>query len=332
MNLNANFQSRFLLRTVFALAMLACALTSVADDFPSHTITMVVPFPAGGPTDTLARILCERLTTVLGKSVIVENTTGAGGSIGVGRVVRAAPDGYTLSIGHVGTHVFNGAIYKLPYDLVKDMEPVSLIASNPQLIMSSNDVPANNLKELVAWVKANPDKVTISGNGVGTPGHISAVEFQIVTGTHLQIVQYRGSAPAIQDLIAGRTNLDFDQASNALPQVRAGKIKGYAVTSKTRWSAAPDFPTVDEAGLPGFYMDIWHGIWVPKGTPKAIIAKLDAAIVEALADPALRQRLATLGQDPAPRELQTPEALGAKQKAEIEKWWPVIRAAGIKPE
>jgi tripartite-type tricarboxylate transporter receptor subunit TctC len=317
---------------MLAVAFCACGLTAAADDFPSHTITMVVPFPAGGPTDTLARILCERLTTVLGKSVIVENTTGAGGSIGVGRVVRAAPDGYTLSIGHIGTHVFNGAIYKLPYDLVKDMEPVSLIASNPQLIMSSNDVPANNLKELVAWVKANPDKVTISGNGVGTPGHISAVEFQIVTGTKLQIVQYRGSAPAIQDLIAGRTNLDFDQASNALPQVRAGKIKGYAVTSKTRWSAAPDIPTVDEAGLPGFYMEIRHGIWVPKGTPGAVVAKLNGAIVEALADPALRQRLATLGQDPVPREQQNPEALAAWQRSEIDKWWPVIRAAGIKPE
>jgi tripartite-type tricarboxylate transporter receptor subunit TctC len=313
-------------------AVLGNISPAAAQTYPSRAISLLVAFSAGGPTDTLARIVAERMARALGQTVLVENVTGAGGSIGVGRVVRAAPDGYTIGIGHIGTHVVNGAIYQLPYDLLRDLEPVALIASNPQLIVAKNGIPAKDLKELVAWVKANQNKVSIGTGGAGTPSHVSGVYFKNTTGAQLEIVHYRGSAPAIQDVVAGHVDMIFDQASNALPQVRAGKVKAYAVTSKTRIGAAPDIPTVDEAGLPGFYMAVWHGIWVPKGTPKEVIAKLNAAIVESLADPAVRKRLADLGQDIPPRAQQTPEGLGAYHKAEIEKWWPIIKAAGIKAD
>jgi tripartite-type tricarboxylate transporter receptor subunit TctC len=321
-----------MLRAVVFHAVLGHALTVGAQGYPTHPIAMVVPFSAGGPTDTIARIMAERMTRELGQTVVVENATGAGGSIGVGRVVRATPDGYTLGIGHIGTHVINGAVYALPYDLLKDLEPVAMIATNPQIIISRNAVPARDLKELIAWVKANQEKVSIGTGGAGTPSHVSGVQLQNITGTQLQIVHYRGSAPSMQDLIGGHIDLEFDQAASSLPQVRAGKIRAYAVTSKTRLLAAPEIPTVDEAGLPGFYMAVWHGIWVPRNTPKAIIVRLNAAIVEALADPAVRRRLVDLGQEIPPREQQTREALGAHHKAEIDKWWPVIKAAGIKAE
>jgi tripartite-type tricarboxylate transporter receptor subunit TctC len=320
------------LRAFLFHAVLGYALTAGAQSYPTRPITMVVPFSAGGPTDAIARIMSERMTRALGQAVVVENTTGAGGSIGVGRVVRATPDGYTLGIGHIGTHVINGAVYQLTYDLLKDLEPVALIATNPQIIVSKNAVPAKDLKELVDWVKANQEKVSIGTGGAGTPAHISGVYFQKITGTQVQLIHYRGAAPAMQDLIAGHIDLSFDQAANSLPQVRNGKIRPYAVTSKTRLLAAPEIPTVDEAGLPGLYMSVWHGIWVPHNTPKAIVAKLNAAIVEALADAAVRERLAALGQEIPLREQQTPEALGAHHKAEIDKWWPVIRAAGIKAD
>jgi tripartite-type tricarboxylate transporter receptor subunit TctC len=319
-------------RIVMAIAFLGNMLAAYAQTYPARSVAMVVPFSAGGPTDTIARIVAERMSRALGQTVVVENTTGAGGSIGVGRVARAAPDGYTLSIGHIGTHVINGAIYQLPYDLLKDFEPVALIASNPQIVVSKNAAPAKDLKELVAWVKANPEKISIGTGGAGTPSHISGVYFQKITGTQLQIIHYRGAAPAMQDILAGHIDLTFDQAANSLPQIRAGKIRPYAVTSKSRLDAAPDIPTVDEAGLPGFYMAVWHGIWVPAGTAKAVVAKLNGAIVETLADPAVRKRLADLGQEIPPREQQSPAALGAHHKAEIEKWWPVIKAAGIKAD
>lgn len=313
-------------------AMLGNISLAAAQTYPSHTISLIVGFSAGGPSDTLARVVAERMGRALGQTVVVENVTGAGGSIGVGRVVRAAPDGYTIGIGHVGTHVINGAIYHLPYDLLHDLEPVALIASNPQLLVAKNSIPAKDLKELITWVKANQDKVSLGTGGAGTPSHISAVYFRNITGAQVEIVHYRGSAPALQDVIAGHVEMIFDQASSALPQVRAGKARAYAVTAKSRIAAAPDIPTVDEAGLPNFYMAVWHGIWAPKGTPKEVIAKLDSAIVESLADPAVRKRLADLGQEIPPREQQTPEGLGAYHKAEIEKWWPVIKAAGIKAD
>jgi tripartite-type tricarboxylate transporter receptor subunit TctC len=264
--------------------------------------------------------------------VVVENTTGAGGTIGVGRVVKAAPDGYLIGIGHIGTHVVNGAIYKLDYDLLTDLEPVAMIATNPQILVARPSIPATNLKEFLAWVKTNQDKASVGTGGAGTPAHVSAVYFQNVTGTKPQIIHYRGAAPATQDLLAGQIDFMFDQAANALPQVRSGKERAFAVTAKTRLLAAPDIPTVDEAGLPNFYMAVWHGIWAPKATPHPIIAKLNAAIVEALADPGVRQKLADLGQEIPPREQQTPEALRAHHKAEIEKWWPIVKQAGIKVE
>jgi len=319
-------------RVVVALALFANVLSAHAQGYPAHAVAMIVPFSAGGPTDTIARIVSERMSRALGQTVVVENITGAGGSIGVGRVARSAPDGYTLSIGHIGTHVINGAIYQLAYDLLKDFEPVAMIASNPQIIVSKNAVPAKDLKELIAWVKANQDKVSVVTGGAGTPSHVSGVYFQNVTGAKLQIIHYRGAAPAMQDILAGHVDLTFDQAANSLPQIRAGKVRPYAVTSKSRLEAAPDIPTVDEAGLPGFYMAVWHGIWVPAGTPKAVVAKLNDAIVETLADPAVRKRLGDLGQEIPPREQQSPAVLGAHHRAEIEKWWPVIKAAGIKSD
>jgi tripartite-type tricarboxylate transporter receptor subunit TctC len=323
---------RKLAPSLAGIALFALAASPAVAQYPSRPVMIVVPFSAGGPTDTIARIMAEGMTRSLGQTVVVENTTGAGGSIGVGRVARAAPDGYLIGIGHLGTHVFNGAIYPLQYDLLRDLSPVAMIASNPQLIVSKNAVPARNLKELAAWVKANQEKVSSGTGGSGTPSHVSAVYFQNATVTKFVIVHYRGSGPAMQDLIGGHIDLGFEQTANALPHVRSGKMKAYAVTSKTRSAAAPDIPTVDEAGLPGFYMSVWHGIWAPKGTPAAVVAKLNAAIRESLADPAVRTRLADLGQDiPAP-EQQSPEALGAHHKAEIEKWWPIIKAAGIKAE
>jgi tripartite-type tricarboxylate transporter receptor subunit TctC len=319
-------------RGILFAVLLGCALGAGAQGYPARPISIVVAFSAGGPTDSIARILAARMTGAIGQTVVVENTTGAGGTIGVGRVVKAAPDGYLIGIGHIGTHVVNGAIYPLTYDLQTDLEPVAMIATNPQILVGKLAIPAKNLKELLVWVKANQDKVSFGTGGAGTPAHVSAVYFQNVIGAKPQIIHYRGAAPATQDLLAGVIDLNFDQAANALPQIRGGRVRAYAVTSKTRLAAAPDIPTTDEAGLPNFYMAVWHGIWAPKATPQPIIAKLNAAIVEALADPGVRAKLTDLGQEIPPREQQTPEALRAHHKAEIEKWWPIVRQAGIKVE
>jgi tripartite-type tricarboxylate transporter receptor subunit TctC len=303
-----------------------------AQNYPNRPITIVVPFAAGGPTDTIARIFAERMRTSLGQTILIENTTGAAGTIGVTRVFRSAPDGYTIGIGHWSTHVVNGAIYPLPYDLLEGFEPISLIAANPQLVITKKAVAAKNLKELVEWVKANQDKISCGTAGSGAASHVSGVYFQSVTGTKFTFVPYRGAGPALQDMVAGNIDLMFDQAANALPQVRNGNIHAYAVTSKTRLTSAPDIPTVDEAGMPGFYISVWHGLWLPKGTPKDIVARLNTAVREALADETVRKRLVELGQDLPPVDQQTPEALRTYHKAEIDKWHPIIKAAGIKVE
>jgi tripartite-type tricarboxylate transporter receptor subunit TctC len=316
--------------------LLAVTLSGVADaaaePYPARPITMVVPFAAGGPVDTLARILSERMRQSLGQAIIIDNVTGAAGTIGVGRVARAAADGYMLSIGHWSTHVVNGAIYALQYDLLRDFDPIVLLPSNPMIVVSKNAVPAKDLGGLVAWIKANESKVSAGTAGAGSSTHIAGVYFQNLTGTHFQFVPYRGTGPALQDLVAGQIDLIVDQASNSIQQVRDGKIRAYAVTAKTRLPSAPDIPTAAEAGVPGLDISVWYGLWAPKGTPKEIITQLNQAAVEALADPAVRQRLADLGLEIPAREIQTPEALGAHQKAEIAKWWPIIKAAGIKGE
>jgi tripartite-type tricarboxylate transporter receptor subunit TctC len=276
-------------------------------------------------------IIAERMRGALGQPVIVENVSGAAGTIGVGRVARAAPDGYTISLGPWNSHVVTGAIYSLQWDLLKDFEPVAVIADNPAVIVSKSAAPATNLKELIAWIKANPDKLSAGTSGVGAATHVAGILFQKLTATHFQFVPYRGSGPALQDLVAGQIDLMFDQVANAMPQARAGKIKAYAVTAKARASVAPDVLTVDEAGLPDFYISVWHGMWAPKGTAKDVLDKLNAAVVETLGDPTVQGRLRDLGQEIPPREQQTPQGLDALQKADIEKWWPIIKAAGIKP-
>ena len=290
----------------------------------------MVPFSAGGPTDAMARILADHMRTTLGQNLVIENVTGAAGSLGVGRVVRSAPDGYTVSIGHLGTHVANGAIYKLGYDLVADLEPVVLLPSNPMIIVSKNAVPAKTLKELLEWLKAKPSPATAGTAGAGSGSHIAGLYFENVTGIKLQYVPYRGTAPALTDLVAGQIDLIIDQTSNSIAQVRAGTIRAYAVTDDKRVVSASDVPSSDEAGLSGFHMTLWSGLWVPKGTPKDIVAKLNAAAVEAMNDPAVRKKFEDLGLQMPPRDQLTPEALGAMQKAEIAKWWPMIKAANVK--
>ena len=301
-------------------------------DWPRKPVRFIVPFPAGGSTDTVARVVGQLLGARLGQSFVIENRVGASGTIGTEAVARAAPDGYTMSIGHWGTHVVNGAIYELPYHVLNDFEPVSLVATNPQLIVSKKAVPAKDLKELIGWLKANAATATQGTAGHGSTSHVSGVYFQNITGTQFQFVPYRGAGPAMQDLVAGQIDIMIDQAANSIPQVRAGTIKAYAVTDKVRLAAAPDIPTVDEAGVPGLHVSIWHALWTPKGTPKEIIAKLNAAIVDALADANVRKRLADLGQEIPPREDQNPQTLYVYHKAEIEKWWPILKAANIKGE
>jgi tripartite-type tricarboxylate transporter receptor subunit TctC len=315
----------------FAVAFGASS-TLTAQSYPSKPITIVVPFSAGGPTDTLARIMGERMRKTLGQPLLVDNTTGAGGSIGVAKVVRAAPDGYMLSIGHWGTHVVNGAYYTLPFNLLTDLEPVAMVASNPQVVISKLAVPAKNLKELMAWISANQGKVLMGTGGVGGASHMAAIYFQNAIGAKFQYVPYRGGAPALQALLGGEVDLYVTQISNITTQVRAGKIRAYAVTAPTRLTAAPEIPTVDEAGLPGLHTAVWHGIWAPRATPREIIMKLNAAIAECLADSAVRERFADLGQEIPSRDQQTPQALAAYHKLEIDKWWPLIKAAGLKGE
>ncbi len=312
------------------LGILAFTGAVRADDFPSRPITIIVPFAAGGPSDAMARILAERMRVTLGQPVLVENVTGAGGSIGVGRAVQSPPDGYTISFGHLGTHVANGAVYKLKYDLVADLAPVVLLPSNPMIVVSKNAVPATSLKELIEWLKSRPAPAAAGTAGAGSGSHIAGVYFENVTGIKLQYVPYRGTGPALNDLIAGQIDLMIDQTSNSINQVRANTIRAYAISDDKRLASAPEIQTADEAGLKGFHMTLWSGLWVPKGTPQPIIAKLNAAAVEALGDPGVKKQMDNLGLEPTPKDQLTPEALGARQKAEIAKWWPIIKAADIK--
>jgi tripartite-type tricarboxylate transporter receptor subunit TctC len=324
------------MRTLLIASVFAAALASIgvadAQTYPSRPITMIVPLPAGSAFDVTARIVAERMQASLGQPVIVENVTGASGSIGAGRVARAVPDGYTLCYGGVGTHVLNGAILPLRYDALRDFAPVALVARAQLMIVAKKGMAANNLAELVAWLKANPDKAAQGTGGPGSLTHIAGVSFEQRIGTRFRSVPYRGAGAAINDLVAGHIDIMIDLAPNSLAHFRAGTIKAYAVLAATRMAAALDLPTVDEAGLPDFHMSAWQAIWAPKDTPPAVLGKLNAAIVDGLADPMVHARLAELGEEMFPPEQQSAAALGAWQKAEIDKWWPIIKAANIKAD
>ena len=313
-----------------AFAALAGVAGVAAQTYPSRPVTMIVPFPAGGATDMLGRFLAERMRPILGQPVIIENVAGAAGTIGVGRAVRAPADGYTLSIGTSTTHMLTGGLYALQFDLLNDLEPIIQIASEPLLIVGKQDLQAKDLKELMAWLKQNPDKASVGIAGVGATGHLAGIAFQRETGTRFQFVPYRGNGPAMQDLVAGQIDFMIEPASNFQSLVRAGKLKPYAVTSKARLDASPDIPTTEQAGLPGFQASLWYGLWVQKGTPKEVLDRLNAVMVQVLADPATVQRFADQGLEMPPREQQTPAALRAFQKSEAEKWWPIIKSANIK--
>ena len=324
------------MRASIIAAALAFALVgsgdAAAQGFPSRAITLVVPLGVGGSTDVIGRLIAEGMRAALGQPVIVENTTGAGGTIGVGRVARASADGYTIGIGQWGTNVAIGAIYPLTFDLLNDFEPIALIASQPFLIVGKKATPANDLKEFIAYLKANEAKISQGNSGVGTPSHVGGLLFQKAIGAQFTMVPYRGAGQSLQDLVGGNLDLLLDTPALSLPQVRSGAIKAYAVAAKSRLATAPEIPTTDEAGMPGFHFSFWHALWAPKGTPKEIIARLNEAVTKTLADPVIRKKLLALSQDIFPPERLTPEALYAFHKAEIEKWWPIIKAAGIKAD
>src|SRR5262245_12573171 len=319
------------------LIVLVCGFAGTSPDahaqvYPARPITLVVPWPTGGPSDTPARVLAERMRVALGQPVVVENVTGGSGSAGAGRVARAAPDGYTLVHGNLATHVINGAVFKLPYHVQADFEPISPLADQTFLIVGKKAIPAANLTDFIAWLKANPNKAMQGTGGPGGVPHILGVFFQKETGTRFEFVPYRGTAVAINDLVAGHIDLMIDAVNNTLPHVRAGTIKGYAITAKSRVPAASEIPTVDEAGLPGFHFSSWQGLYAPKGTPASVIAKLNAAVLDTLADPEVHRRLADLGQEIFARDQLTPQTLASLQDGDIKKWWPVIKATNIKPE
>ena len=322
------------LLAVMAATLVGLASTGMAaaQGYPTRPITMIVPFPAGGATDTLARFLTERMRGILGQPVIIENVGGAAGSLGVGRAVRSAADGYTLSIGTSTTHMLTGGLYALQFDLLRDLEPIIQIGSEPLLIVARKSLPADDLKGLIAYLKANPDKASVGIAGVGATGHLTGISFQKETGTKFQFVPYRGNGPAMQDLLAEQIDFMIEPSSNFKSLVGAGSVKPYAITGKARLPSSPDIPTADEAGLPGFFASLWYGLWVPKDTPKDIIAKLNATMVQVLADPMVKKRFDELGIQITPLAQQSPEALRAFQKAEAERWWPIIRASNLKGE
>jgi tripartite-type tricarboxylate transporter receptor subunit TctC len=332
MNAGGSRMNRWLMGMIAVLLGLASATMAAAQEYPTRPITMIVPFPAGGATDTLARFLAERMRAVLGQSVVIENVAGAAGSIGVGRAVRSPADGYTLSIGTSTTHMLTGGLYALPFDLLKDLEPIIQIGSEPLLIVGKNGLPAEDLKGLIAYLKANPDKASVGIAGVGATGHLTGIAFQKATGTKFQFVPYRGNAPAMQDLLAGQIDFMIEPSSNFKSLLGTQSVKPFAITGKSRLPSSPGIPTADEAGMPGFFASLWYGLWVPKGTPKDIIARLNAAMVRVLAEPVTRSRLGDLGIQVAAVDQQSPEALRAFQKAEAARWWPIMKASGIKPE
>jgi tripartite-type tricarboxylate transporter receptor subunit TctC len=324
----------FAMKTLISTAALALFSigSAVAQTYPSRPITIIAPFPPGGPSDALARILSGPLEAALGQPIVIENVGGAGGTIGAARVARAEPDGYTLLIGQWGTQVVNPVTYNLAYDAANDFAPIALIANTPQLIIARKDFPASDVRELIAWLEANPDKAQAGTVGAAGGAQVAGMYFQQITGTRFGFVPYRGGAPAMQDLVAGRVDIMFDQAANAIAQVRAGTIRAYAVMTVERWHLALDIPTIDESGAQGLHVSYWHALWAPKATPPDIIAKVNAAVVSALADPKVQQNFAAQGQDIWPRERQTPQALAAFYKAEIDKWWPIIKSEGLKAE
>jgi tripartite-type tricarboxylate transporter receptor subunit TctC len=323
---------RLLTAVVAILLGLGSTGLAAAQNYPTRAITIIVPFPAGGATDTLARFLGERVRRILCQPVIIENIAGAAGSIGVGRAVRSPADGYTLSIGTSTTHMLTGGLYALQFDLLKDLEPVILIGSEPLLIVGRKSLPADDLKGLISYLKANPDKASVGIAGVGATGHLTGISFQKETGTKFQFVPYRGNAPAMQDLLAEQIDFMIEPISNFKSLLGAGSVNPFAITGRARLPSSPDIPTADEAGLPGFFASLWYGLWVPKDTPKETIARLNATMVQALADPAVKERFAELGIQITPLAQQSPEALRAFQKAETERWWPIIRAANLKAE
>ena len=323
---------RLLTVMVAALVFLAWAGMAAAQNYPTRAMTMIVPFPAGGATDTLARFLAEKMRAVFGQPVIIENVAGAAGSLGVARAVRSAADGYTLSIGTSTTHMLTGGLYALQFDLLKDLEPVIQIGSEPLLIVGRKSLPADDLKGLIAYLKANPDKASVGIAGVGATGHLTGISFQKETGTRFQFVPYRGNAPAMQDLLAEQIDFMIEPSSNFKSLVGAGSVKPYAITGRTRLPSSPDIPTADEAGVPGFFASLWYGLWVPKDTPKDIIAKLNATMVQVLADPSVQKRFDELGIQITPLARQSPEALRGFQKAEAERWWPIIKASNLRAE
>ena len=316
-------------RLLLSAVLILCSAAAAAQGFPNRPITLVSPFPPGGSTDTTARIIAEAMRATLGQTVVVENQGGANGSIALGRVARSAPDGYTIDIGQWDTHV-GAIIYPINFDLQKDFAPIGLMTINPQLMIARKDFPANDLKGLVAHMKANPGKVTYVEQTAAAK--LSGIQMQQMTGTEVNFIPFRGAGPAMQAMLGGQVDLMILQAAAALPQARAGAVKILANLSPRRSSVIPDVPTSDESGMPGLYAAGWFGLFGPKGMRKEVVARLNAAMMEALADPALKARFSDLGLEVASRELQTPEGLAAFHKAETDKWWPIIKAAGIKVE
>ena len=317
---------------IAALVMVFTSDVASAQDYPTRPITVIVPFSAGGATDTLARFLGERMRAILGQPFIIENVAGAAGSLGVSRAVRSPADGYTLSIGTTTTHVLIGGLYKLQFDIVRDLEPIIMIGSEPLLIVGRKNLAADDLQGLIGWLKANPDKGSVGIAGVGALGHLAGLAFQKATGTTFQFVPYKGNGPAMQDLVAEQIDFMIEPASNFRALISAGNVKPFAVTGRKRLPTLPNVPTTDEAGLPNVSALLWYGLWMPKGTSRGITAKLNAAMTQIMFDPQGRQRFDELGIQIAPLDLQTPEALRAYQKAETDRWWPIIKAANIKPE